>query len=106
MAVWGLLSVALFLLVGIPILVFVMTQLQALPSVAILGLIIVTAFSILPLALEAAAGAVEFLFRIPPFEESARDAELCSKVRGQLLLVEIGAIIGAIIIVYVQAMWG
>ena len=105
-AVWILVSVALFLLGGTPIAIFVLTQLPALPSVVILGLIIVTAFSILPLVIAAAAGVVEFLFRIPPFEETALDSELCSKVRDQLLLVEFGAIVCAVIIVYVPAMWG
>jgi hypothetical protein len=106
LTVWVLLSVALFLLVGIPILIFALTQLEALPAVVMLGLIIVTAFSILPLAMGTAAGVVELLFRIPPFEESARDTELFGKVRGQLLLVEIAAVVGAVIIYYAPGTGG
>jgi hypothetical protein len=106
LAVWVLASVALFFLMEMPVLVLALTQLQALPWAAVLGLIILATFAILPLALGAATGSVDFLFRIPALEEHAQDAELYGKVRSQLLMVAIVAIVCAIVIAYLQATWG
>jgi hypothetical protein len=73
--------------------------------VFLLCLIILTLFIIFPFAIGVAAGIVGFVFRIPSFKEADGDAELYAKVRMQLILVAMVAIIAAIVISFVQSVW-
>jgi hypothetical protein len=102
---WLVLSVVFYLLVELPLLVLAFTALAFLPFALLLCLIIVISILALPTAMGLAAAGVAALLRIPSFEQADADAELYSKVRWQVLFTGMVAVIAALAIGGVAAIW-